>query len=829
MWCIYCGNKLPDDAKFCFKCGKNISEAIEGSSEHIESSPNEETEPIKHEMISFSLFNRTFDLSKDIEEYASVHRELAEYVDKLCNAYQWMLIDKVHNIDDFLEIGISSMVEAINAVLKQGIKILIDNGIDSIDFETLNEIAFKYTDPTPTIEPYLKAAEEIERLSNEICEYRSIQRASRPRWYGGGFGIKGALKGALQAGVLNTGTSIIYGIENMFQDASDKRRIERAKEEAFDIGEESERIILGFYKCCIGVVNAVYDIMVQEGKRKRYTFDSEKEIRVLNNYRALYEENSDEYEDRFIDKLVACIASNPYEIDFYLEMYDILKYEDVEISHQYFSLAGVFQIKTMIERILWLRISEDFDDEIDSNAMKSEQEIEDFRNMITWYRSRFSFYNFDEYEKHLREKEALINQAQQLAEQYGKEFCSLEMVGTYISDINTAIASNDYEYFYRNLDEKNGFIEYYIERNIIHHLYASDIENRNTDKMLGIAKTMDNLSCENSNYFQYLSLEIKRRIDEVKYNTSSHISYIELNRLIRDKSKCCISALACKGFYDVESEPYDFGKELLLQAIQHYHPMAMAWLGSYYYDGRKDTPCDQAKGRYLMSIAAIARHPYGKKRMDKIVTTSDLMPITDMTLEFFESFIKYCEGKTREIKEAEKKTQEEEMTRIAEQKAAERAAEQVRIAEQEAALQARLAEQEEKKKKEQEKLNAALEQAKDEYNSLLQRQETTEKELFSSSSLLRFVKTLVIILQGSAFLAAIVGVIWMLIAKGFWWMVLSVIISFVMLVIVLSVSESIFKAVKRLVNREKANELEALNKEVEEKKKALDALEDQLL
>ena len=42
MWCINCGTKLPDEAKFCFNCGNKISEEILKGTKEIEEEINNE-------------------------------------------------------------------------------------------------------------------------------------------------------------------------------------------------------------------------------------------------------------------------------------------------------------------------------------------------------------------------------------------------------------------------------------------------------------------------------------------------------------------------------------------------------------------------------------------------------------------------------------------------------------------------------------------------------------------------------------------------------------------------------------------------------------------
>jgi hypothetical protein len=51
--------------------------------------------------------------------------------------------------------------------------------------------------------------------AEELDEYRTQRRESRGRWVGGGFGIGGAVKGAMQAGAMNLATGAVHGTFNL--------------------------------------------------------------------------------------------------------------------------------------------------------------------------------------------------------------------------------------------------------------------------------------------------------------------------------------------------------------------------------------------------------------------------------------------------------------------------------------------------------------------------------------------------------------------------------------------------------------------------------------
>ena len=61
MWCIECGTKLPDNAKFCFNCGKNLSDIL---------SNQENEDNIQEENVALSIVepSNTTEIVEVVEE-----------------------------------------------------------------------------------------------------------------------------------------------------------------------------------------------------------------------------------------------------------------------------------------------------------------------------------------------------------------------------------------------------------------------------------------------------------------------------------------------------------------------------------------------------------------------------------------------------------------------------------------------------------------------------------------------------------------------------------------------------------------------------------------
>jgi len=85
-----------------------------------------------------------------------------------------------------------------------------------------------------TLKPIQTKVKAITDFKKELSFQRQVQRASRGQWQGGGFGLAGAIKGALMAGMMNAGTSIFRGIGDSFVNAKDARRVQALKDSVVD-------------------------------------------------------------------------------------------------------------------------------------------------------------------------------------------------------------------------------------------------------------------------------------------------------------------------------------------------------------------------------------------------------------------------------------------------------------------------------------------------------------------------------------------------------------------------------------------------------------------
>ena len=162
---------------------------------------------------------------------------------------------QIHSVEQILSLGIPIMERINRESAEFAVSVLMYYGIENVTPEKIVSLSTFYTEKTfdgkrysyhkdwnnifrhlvdDNLKPVRNEVKNVANYQKELSVQRQIQRAGRSRWQGGGFGLKGALKGAMMAGLLNAGTSIFRGIGDSFVDASDAARTQKLKNAVVD-------------------------------------------------------------------------------------------------------------------------------------------------------------------------------------------------------------------------------------------------------------------------------------------------------------------------------------------------------------------------------------------------------------------------------------------------------------------------------------------------------------------------------------------------------------------------------------------------------------------
>lgn len=205
MFCIHCGEKLSDEAKFCNRCGKKVSE--ESTKEVSVVEPKE--------MKEFTILQQTIKFPLVIKGYANVRNYFDSKAKDAVKRYNSRFKTKYYNIKDFIKYANEDFKDDLFAICHEAVILLNNNDIYDITDNTFyKKVNSSIVSWRMRYEYIQKQTEYIQEWGDIQKQYREIRKDGRGRLIGGGIGIEGAAKGIAVAGGINMATGAAHSFIN---------------------------------------------------------------------------------------------------------------------------------------------------------------------------------------------------------------------------------------------------------------------------------------------------------------------------------------------------------------------------------------------------------------------------------------------------------------------------------------------------------------------------------------------------------------------------------------------------------------------------------------
>jgi len=315
--CPDCGKMVSTRVTACPECGCPVEFFESGGETHVTLNSSENSEKNTHEYKVFNFKEGCcIKYPIDSEKYANLYGDYLkqgfEYFKQLCDYYK-----RLGNADliasDFA-IGVQKLIdEQIDIILKD----LYTKGSPM----TMGQFKSKYSetyllDYEYYMDTFMKRYGDILGVQKQMGRDRARSYANRTRWSGGGFGMKGALKGAMQAGVLNMGSSMISGLGNAVVASVDESIVDKKKEALCRNEEVMRETCEGIITCMNGLFLAYTDELYVMGELgSRINMDYEEAQAKYETVMA-YEKDK----GKIFAMLIECIGLYPAERKFYEEI-----------------------------------------------------------------------------------------------------------------------------------------------------------------------------------------------------------------------------------------------------------------------------------------------------------------------------------------------------------------------------------------------------------------------------------------------------------------------------------------------------------------------------
>lgn len=271
MFCNKCGAQNPDHAKFCYSCGEKLM-AISEEGQVTKETQNNDCQ--SRQIGSLNDFS---------EEELKIYKNVVEGLGSAKKS-AIKCLENAFKASEEVNLNIEANVNTLNQVASDIIHDIADcgatqlqkNGIYSYLAEDISYALQRHFSFEDEISDFIEAHNSILEYESNIDQNRKKERQSRSYWQGGGFGITGAIKGAITADIMNAGTSAVRGITDSvvnFFDNRDKKRYSRQVLENLDTAEIFSNAVV---KASEEVLLVVLEILVKERVLPFYRFREEK-------------------------------------------------------------------------------------------------------------------------------------------------------------------------------------------------------------------------------------------------------------------------------------------------------------------------------------------------------------------------------------------------------------------------------------------------------------------------------------------------------------------------------------------------------------------------
>lgn len=435
MFCMNCGQKLPDNAKFCSACGEKILDKSEYADKVIVESQIQSISGQKP--IVFTLKGNTLSFEQGYQEYTE--KRLAFFNDFLRYFVKErkILRDKLDEgtdydkkVDEICNLGNRAFDECVH----RGHSFLLSEGVYSISEESLYQQCGNITANGGFAKHYGELEEgylEIVATDEQMKEYRRRVKASRGYWQGGGFGVTGAIKGAVTAGAMNAVGGVFHGIGDFISSEIDSYRINIQKREFLASKDWEAQCSEGLIADAGAIFDCVYSIYAKDKDIHMPHLDFAKKEIYRSNAEAMKTDKAEYF------KLYAmALQEYPFSRDDYWRLLyetDIADHEVLQMM-EYFLPIPFLMVSAAINKPLNKRLGqmdENTYDDLDKKIAYLDQSIMAIEREASTSTSCKAFLkdyraSVDEFREQLMKK--------RLTADDGEEFSSKDELNQYLTD-----------------------------------------------------------------------------------------------------------------------------------------------------------------------------------------------------------------------------------------------------------------------------------------------------------------------------------------------------------------------------------------------------------
>ena len=264
----------------------------------------------------FPIFDHSLHIDRSLLRYSREYHAF-EAVVKIKEIEIAKKCVDVNNFDALFERQFDYVAHALDEVKTYIFEeMLLGEGVDNVSSTELTDKAS---------ESFVIRFSNIKKAWQTVALYEEelgIESQCRTRWVGGGFGITGAIKGAVKAKVMNVGTDIATGIFKSITGTTDADKIGKLKKKLFDElkNDKKDEMLEAFHHISMDLFDFVYSKLIENGYRGRVAFNREGANTKYSNTMYMFTRDKKSFDETFYS-ICECIEMNPLEQKYYEALY----------------------------------------------------------------------------------------------------------------------------------------------------------------------------------------------------------------------------------------------------------------------------------------------------------------------------------------------------------------------------------------------------------------------------------------------------------------------------------------------------------------------------
>lgn len=324
MFCTNCGKEVLEGISFCSYCGHAVI-SIEHHAEQGEENGmlKESSFDKKYNEVprkEYDLLDSKLRISEAYLEYISVYKSYELKIRELGGECAKEILDNAPGSLSELPWYFSDLGKKYtDKMIDSCMELLIENKIYTVKKEEL--YSYIWDDPQDmewknTIKEIHWSLNKIDNASYAAKKKREQRRRARTRFAGGGFGIRGAISGAIQASILNTGIDLAHATVNAIGNTATNIRADKKKQDLLENGNYKRSFVGDLYSTFYDALEGTFEFVNEKlGKIKYELISKEHEDKAYTIQENICNDNikGDERKTFFIQAM----ETDPSNIDLF--------------------------------------------------------------------------------------------------------------------------------------------------------------------------------------------------------------------------------------------------------------------------------------------------------------------------------------------------------------------------------------------------------------------------------------------------------------------------------------------------------------------------------